>query len=931
MPIDYAGFARLVTLSTLAGLGPLTDDEWSDAVAIVVQVLKVRNFPAWRAAEAAALPGLGLFLDPAVFQAAAIDPASLPAWRAPWTARLTWQNRLSGRATQLSSLAAASAQAVSFAEQAALPVLRDALLAVLTPPGADQLSGQLCIDLDTGPAVTSTWLDQAVEALQGVLNAVDPGGTASGVGLPWTIAASSAGPFPGELAWMGSYASWQAAIGVFFHPENQLLPSIRPAAELTSAFTSLVGELTSATADPLTEQSARANALSYWNSVPDRPAVPMTDAAGNQLFPCTEQLSEAQLTTLQGTIENQQYGRLYAGIADIPPPVREVFFDLPVQLASALSQAGQFQAALNWLRTVYDYTRPAGYRQIFFGFGLETANPGPITRGPDWLGGGQLDPHAFAATRSHPYLWFTVLTIAGCLCDWADSEFTQDTAESRSLAGTLYRHALDVLSGAAADAGSPDTAGLPPNTRLATLTARASGGLTKLRAGLNIAGLARPLSSIAGPGDAAIPPPTSYRYATLLAQAEQILNGSTQVEAAYLSSLEKADQENYNLLLAGQDMALGQQQVTLANAQYAVAKQNVVVAQTQVKRAVTQSQTYQKWITGTPNGYELAQLTSLQQESIFRQQATQIQQGASFFNGVAGVFTGMVELVGGDPMGLASLAQGGASFSGGSAAQASGQAEQAAIQAQTAALQASMERQTEEWTLAKNLADIDTTIGHQQVHALQTQATVARDQSGIAATSYADDQAKLGFLERKFTSAALYQWMSGVLGGVYRYLLQQATATARLAEQQLAFERQIPAPGFIKADYWTVTGASVPTGGLTGSARLLADLTALDQYATQTDQRKLQLTQTISLAALSPVDVQQFRQTGVLPFATPMTLFQRGLPGLYFATIHQVRVSVVALIPPEQGIRALLSSGGTSRIVVNDGGVFRTKTLVRQA
>ena len=279
-------------------------------------------------------------------------------------------------------------------------------------------------------------------------------------------------------------------------------------------------------------------------------------------------------------------------------------------------------------------------------------------------------------------------------------------------------------------------------------------------------------------------------------------------------------------------------------------------------------------------------------------------------------------------MGLASLAQGGASFSGGSAAQASGQAEQAAIQAQTAALQASMERQTEEWTLAKNLADIDTTIGHQQVHALQTQATVARDQSGIAATSYADDQAKLGFLERKFTSAALYQWMSGVLGGVYRYLLQQATATARLAEQQLAFERQIPAPGFIKADYWTVTGASVPTGGLTGSARLLADLTALDQYATQTDQRKLQLTQTISLAALSPVDVQQFRQTGVLPFATPMTLFQRGLPGLYFATIHQVRVSVVALIPPEQGIRALLSSGGTSRIVVNDGGVFRTETLV---
>ena len=292
---------------------------------------------------------------------------------------------------------------------------------------------------------------------------------------------------------MGSYASWQAAIGVFFHPENQLLPSIRPAAELTSAFTSLVGELTSATADPLTEQSARANALSYWNSVPDRPAVPMTDAAGNQLFPCTEQLSEAQLTTLQGTIENQQYGRLYAGIADIPPPVREVFFDLPVQLASALSQAASSRRPSTGCApctTTRGRRLPADLLRLRAGDG----EPGADHPRPRLARRRPARPARVRCHPVYPYLWFTVLTIAGCLCDWADSEFTQDTAESRSLAGTLYRHALDVLSGAAADAGSPDTAGLPPNTRLATLTARASGGLTKLRAGLNIAGLARPLS-----------------------------------------------------------------------------------------------------------------------------------------------------------------------------------------------------------------------------------------------------------------------------------------------------------------------------------------------------------------------------------------------------------------------------------------------------
>src|SRR5262249_60160771 len=118
------------------------------------------------------------------------------------------------------------------------------------------------------------------------------------------------------------------------------------------------------------------------------------------------------------------------------------------------------------------------------------------------------------------------------------------------------------------------------------------------------------------------------------------------------------------------------------------------------------------------------------------------------------------------------------------------------------------------------------------------QAVVAGDQAAIAAASYADAQAKLGFLQQKFTSAALYQWMSGVLGGAYRYLLQQATATARLAEQQLAFERQIPSPGFIKADYWTVTGAPLATRGATPSPPEPARPTPPGEDASPTPHRQ---------------------------------------------------------------------------------------------
>ncbi len=180
----------------------------------------------------------------------------------------------------------------------------------------------------------------------------------------------------------------------------------------------------------------------------------------------------------------------------------------------------------------------------------------------------------------------------------------------------------------------------------------------------------------------------------------------------------------------------------------------------------------------------------------------------------------------------------------------------------------------------------------------------------------------MNFLANKFTNAELFEWMSGVLGGVYAYFLQQATALAQLAEAQLAFERQEPAPGFVRADYWIDTTAGTGNGqpdrrGLTGSARLLQDIYRLDQYAFETDKRKLHLTQTLSLAQLGAQELQQFRDTGVLTFATPEALFDQEFPGHYLRLIKRVKVSLIALVPPVRGVRASLSASGLSRTVVS--------------
>lgn len=265
----------------------------------------------------------------------------------------------------------------------------------------------------------------------------------------------------------------------------------------------------------------------------------------------------------------------------------------------------------------------------------------------------------------------------------------------------------------------------------------------------------------------------------------------------------------------------------------------------------------------------------------------------------------------------------------------------ASTNASIAGTLAGYERRKEEWVYQQSLAQQDLNIAHQQGVVAQDQANVVlQEQKGA---QLQDDHAKatVEYLANKSLNADLYEWMCDVLGRVYSYFLRQATAVARLAQDQLAFERQQKPPDFIRSDYWQAasdTGeqGTLPNGsnskdrlGLTGSARLLEDIYQLDQYAFETDKRKLQLSKTISLSRLAPEAFQRFRESGVLTFATPMELFDREFPGHYVRLIKRVRTSVVALVPSSQGIRATLSSSGISRVAVPDVGDFPTLTVRR--
>ena len=184
-------FNRLATLSTLPDA--LTDDEWGDASAIIVQILKTRSFPSGARKNRALASGRPGDLHPP----AAHARSQLPQWRATWTARVQWQQRLIARADQLTDLDASLALTTAGAEQAALPPLRDAILATAAPGSAndstlvtpgDQLGLRLGLDLQVGPALTTTRCEQATNALAQLLASFDStGGLPSSFGLPWTV------------------------------------------------------------------------------------------------------------------------------------------------------------------------------------------------------------------------------------------------------------------------------------------------------------------------------------------------------------------------------------------------------------------------------------------------------------------------------------------------------------------------------------------------------------------------------------------------------------------------------------------------------------------------------------------------------------------------------------------------------------------------
>ncbi|MBN2700452.1 MAG: hypothetical protein JXR29_03275, partial [Methylothermaceae bacterium] len=735
--------------------------------------------------------------------------------------------------------------------------------------------------------------------------------------------------FATEWKYMGDYDAWRGAMSVFFFPENLLLPSLRLDAS-----------------------------VSFKNAVKDN-------------LRSKRRFTEEDLEPfLEPSPENPKRGGIYQNLSD-----DEKRYYMPMEVALRLQTTGDYLRALDWLRKVYPYDRPLAERKIGDGIFAQERNDAPLLHRPhDWIlaqDPGQdkkeeLNPHRIArlrngtyptngkTPRSNPYSRYTLMAVARCFTDYADTEFVSETPESLARARNLYLSARTLLSlpeldpptplsPAEFDAGSAffGSATVYPNPALDGLRQRVDVQLIKLREGRNIAGLkrqveipiARPLDSsvatigIGGqlfvPGVRSLMRPTPYRYQVLIERSKQLVNIAQQVEANFLAAFEKRDKETYDLLQAKYGLQLANESVELQRRRNEGVRREMDLAKLQRARVSILQETYGTWLNTGLNRYERAVLSGNAQLRSLKESLRELEKDGAidsaylgalvgFHNPETAAFGGLNAILSADKIRDASsikrdliLAE--ANLAG-------------------SEKRATFERRQDDWMLQKGLADQDALIADKQEEIARQHEQVSLQELRIAGVQAAQAEAAAVFLATKFTNAELYDWMSRVLREVYSYFLQQATSVAQLAQNQLAFERQDVPPAFIQAGYWQmpseeaaeVRSQSTDRQGLTGSLRLLQDIYKLDQFAFETDKRKLNLSQTFSLASLLPYEFALFRESGVLPFVTSMHLFDEDFPGHYLRLIKRVRVSIVALIPPTRGIRATLRSGGISRVVTGD-------------
>lgn len=609
------------------------------------------------------------------------------------------------------------------------------------------------------------------------------------------------------------------------------------------------------------------------------------------------------------------------------------------------------------------------------------------------------DPHAIAALRPIAYRKAIVMRYIDNLLDWGDMLFRQYTRESINEARMLYILAYDILgekpesigrvvlentttysnlrhyTGELDDeqyedydflidlentAASNSVANYEQSlsfaaTQFDTITnpyfylkenelfteywTRVEDRLAKIRACLNIDGVAQPLplfqppidpmalvsavaggASIAGAaamamGAANVP---DYRFSSMMAKARDLVGKLKGLGDALLSALEKKDAEELSLLQNKQESVIHGLMTKIKDEQILEAEDSLSNLQESKRSAEEQKRHYNDLIN---TGYLNAEQTQMDMMLAAASLHGAVVLG-KIISGLSYVYPQVT--VGAFSFGVTSGGRNVGAMLGKFGESTESIAEGLSMGGEVAGIKAQFKRSEEDWKLQKKMATSEIAQIDHQIAAQQHSIAVAKQELLVHQKEMENQEAIAKFMKSKFSNLELYNWMSGKISGLFYQTYKLAHDYAKQGEQAFIFEHGIKAGevNYIGGMYWD----SMKKGLLSG-VQLELDLDRMEKAYMEMNSRPLEITKNISLLENDPMALLALKTKGVCTFRLSEELFDYDFPGHYKRQIKTI--SLAFDIGEGQSVNATLTQ--LSNKLVMDTDIKAVKHLIDPA
>jgi hypothetical protein len=461
---------------------------------------------------------------------------------------------------------------------------------------------------------------------------------------------------------------------------------------------------------------------------------------------------------------------------------------------------------------------------------------------------------------------------------------------------------------------------IPSNPQQREYDFRIRASLQKLRSGRNIAGVQRVLpiyeasidpmvgvravgvgggvDSVNFTSAAGIGP---YRFSYLCERAKSLAKLVVQTSSALLASLEKKEAEELAYLQARHGLKLAKANVHLKKLGLLEAEDELLRVSMEIDQLGAKKSRLESLVSNGLSDYESGALTHLQNAEGWLRAA----QIAHLVSAAIAMYEFEAGLSGPTWAPDLSAAAGGIAWGFGRQAQL----EQNISSIQS--IHASFQRRAEEWQMQLSDVEAEAALAAKDEELASERVAIASWEQEVAGMQADNADQVVEFLNDKFTNRELYAWMARTLSKINAGFYNLAYSTARMAQATMEFERN-ESSEFVQYGYW-----DSEKKGLLAGDKLLMDISRMEEHYLAGNNRKLELTKNISLAAMAPESLNELIRTGRASFSTPMSWFDRDFPGHYQRIIKSARVTVVAPIPPATGICATLSTAGPSRVLLD--------------